>query len=318
MSGFIGTITLNPSIDQNLVVKNLVKDDANRALRILSTPGGKGVNVSKVVRELGGKTHAYALVGGLPGDLLRTLAEKIGVLLSVITVRGNTRINTVITDLKDKSQTRVSAPGPVMKKSDIRKFERRLLSARPKPFVWALGGSLPQRMDPRAYRDLILRLEKNGTPCVLDTDGDALKFGIEAAPFMIKPNEFEMCRLTGKKMRALGDYEEAAKKLVRKGIQVVIVSLGARGALFVTQKESFHVTTPKVAVKSKVGAGDSLIGGVCLGLLRKMPLREAARLGVAASTSSVMREAPRLCRRSDIPKLLPKITVRDLERRVML
>lgn len=308
----IGTITLNPSIDQNCVVKGLVKHDANRALEIIRTPGGKGINVSKVVRELGGKTHAYALAGGLPGDLLKELARKIGVPLSVVAINGDTRMNTVITDLKDQSQTRVSAPGPVMKKNDVRKFKRLLLSVKPKPFLWALGGSLPQGMNPRTYRDLILFLEKNGTPCVLDTDDEALKFGIEATPFMIKPNEFEMCRLVGKRMHDLREYKEAAGVLIRKGIQVAIVSLAARGALFVTAKEAFHVSTPKVPVKSHVGAGDSLIGGVCLGLLRKMPLKDAARLGVAASTSAVMREAPRLCLRSDIPKLLPKIKIREI------
>ena len=167
-------------------------------------------------------------------------------------------------------------------------------------------------MDIRVYRQLILKLEKNGGACVLDTDDDALKFGIEATPFMIKPNEFEMHRLVGKKLHALREYKEASRGLIKKGIQVVIVSLGSKGALFVTQRDSFHVPAPKVTVKSKVGAGDSLIGGVCLGLVRGKSLREAARLGIAASTSAVMREAPRLCLKSDIPSLLPKIKVKEV------
>ena len=162
------------------------------------------------------------------------------------------------------------------------------------------------------YREFILALQKNGMPCVLDTDNESLRLGIEAKPFMIKPNEYEIQRLANRSLGSIEDYLAAARTLVKKGIKIVVVSLGKKGALFVTSQEAFHVLTPHVAVKSKVGAGDSLIGGFILGLSRKMSLKEAARLGVAASTSAVMREAPRLCLRKDIPRLLPRIALRPL------
>ena len=308
----IGTITLNPSIDRHLIVSDLVKDDANRALEVIEYPGGKGVNVSKVVRELGGKTKAYALLGGLSGMLLEELVEKLDIPLAKISIQGNTRINTILTDRKDGTQTRISSPGPKMKKSDLEKFEKLLLSTRPKPFLWALGGSLSHGMKPATYRDLILHLQKKGVPCVLDTDNEALKEGVKAKPFIIKPNEYEMQRLVGRRLSSIGQYFQAGKKLAASGIRIVIISLGERGALFVTGKESFYLSIPKVKVKSKVGAGDSLIGGMALGLSRRMSLVNAAKLGVAASLSAVMREAPRLCLKSDIPVLLPQIRCRKL------
>lgn len=308
----IGTITLNPSIDQHLVVPHLHMDDTNRAHSITDYPGGKGVNVSKVVRELGGPTRAWALTAGFVGRYWGEGVRKLGIPFESMSVKGETRINTILTDLKAGTQTRVSAPGPRVGQEEINAFLKKLLSVRPKPFLWALGGSLSLGMRPSTYRTFIAALQRNGTPCILDTDNEALKLGIEAKPFMIKPNEHEMERLMGRSLRTVGEYAAAARSLVKKGVHVVVVSLGKKGALFVTDTKAFHVLTPAVPVRSKVGAGDSLIGGFALGLRRNLPLHEAARLGVAASTSAVMREAPRLCLRSDIKKLLPKIRVREL------
>ncbi|MGH7198438.1 MAG: 1-phosphofructokinase family hexose kinase [Candidatus Omnitrophota bacterium] len=308
----IGTITLNPSIDQHLIVPHLHMDDTNRARSITDYPGGKGLNVSKVVRELGGPTRAYALVAGFVGRYWGEGVRKLDIPFSAVFVKGETRINTILTDLKDRTQTRVSAPGPRVAQNEINAFLKKLLSVRPRPFLWALGGSLSRGMKPSTYGTFIGALQRSGTPCILDTDNESLKLGIEAKPFMIKPNEYEMERLVGRRFRGVKDYAEAARTLVRKGIRVVVVSLGKKGALFVTDTRTLHVLTPSVPVRSKVGAGDSLIAGFALGLLRNMNLEEAARLGVAASTSAVMREAPRLCLRSDIQKLLPRVAIRTL------
>ena len=309
----IGTITLNPSIDQSIVVDKLVKDDANRAKSIQVTAGGKGINVSKVIRELGGRTRAYALLGGFTGKYLKELARPLDFPLVTERVRENTRVNTIITDLRDDTQTRVSAPGPVIRDSEMGRFVRRLLAVRPKPAFWALGGSLSRGMRPTVYRRLVQRLQKNGTPCVLDTDDQALKYGVEARPFMIKPNEYEMQRLCGRRLRSLEDYVLSARHWVRQGIGLVVVSLGDKGALFADARQVFHAEPPRgIEAHSKVGAGDSLIGGVLLGLTRKMELKEAARWGIAAASSAVMREAPRLCRKSDIPGLIRKVKIRHL------
>lgn len=308
----IATITLNPSIDQTIYVRGLVKDDANRALSIERDPGGKGLNVSKVVHGLGSRTHAYALVGGLTGELWKELVRKMRIPFTAVPVKGETRINIILTDGKDATQTRVSAPGPQIGRERLDAFVRRLTMSRQPPFLWALGGSLAPGMPATTYRDIMTRLQKRGAPCILDTDNDALRYGIEARPFMIKPNEFEMRRLTGKPLSEIPDYLAEARKLVKKGVRIVVVSMAARGAIFVTEKEAFHVNTPAVAVKTHVGAGDSLIGGFATGLLKGLPVREAARLGVAASTSAIMTGGSSYCCRADIPKLLPRIRAKSI------
>ncbi|MBI4432604.1 MAG: 1-phosphofructokinase family hexose kinase [Candidatus Omnitrophica bacterium] len=308
----IGTITLNPSIDQHILVRNLVKDDANRALSVGRYPGGKGVNVSKVVRELGGHTHAFALLGGSPGMFWKDLIKDLDIPYSAQIIKDRTRINTILTDLKDKTQTRISAPGPHVSAEELLAFEKLLWKTRSKPAFWAFGGSLAPGMKPRTYYEMISRLQARGVPCLLDADNEALKWGVRAKPFAIKPNEYEMERLTGKKFTSVKSYVPAAQRLVKEGVRVVIVSLGKKGSLFVTRDEVFQVTVPRVPVKSKVGAGDSMIGGFLLGLTRGQSLREAARLGAAASVSAVMRESPRLCLKSDISRLLKRIKIRTL------
>jgi 1-phosphofructokinase len=308
----IATLTLNPSVDRNIIVDNLGKDDTNRALGFWDTAGGKGLNVSKVVKELGGRTAAFSFAGGAVGRYWLELAGRIGVSLKITPVRGMTRLNIVLTDRDDHTQTRVSLPGPVVLASELERLKKALFRLRPKPAFCVLGGSLSRGMKVSTYRTLIAEFEKRGVSCVLDADGAALKEGIRAVPFMVKPNEHEMERLFGRRMNSLKDYLRAAQTLVERGVGLVVVSLGKRGALFADPKEAFHVSTPVVTVKSKIGAGDSLIGGVLVGLERGMPLERAARLGVAASTSAVMREAPRLCRRSDIPGLLRRVRIRRI------
>ncbi len=310
----IATITLNPSIDQQVTVKGLVKDDANRALSVISFPGGKGANVSRVVCELGGPTRAYALSAGLIGQFWAQELSKVGVPMDCYPVQGQTRINTVLTDTEDGTQTRISALGPMVSVKDQDLFLKKLLNVRPKPFCWVLGGSPSQGMKPAVYKHYIQALQKTGVPCILDADDEALRLGIQARPWIIKPNEFEMQRLVGKKISSLQSYLSAAQKLVKGGIGIVVVSLAARGALFVSKQEAFHVEGIPVPVRTRVGAGDSLLAGLAYGLYQKKSLQKAAALGIAASTSAVMRAAPRLCRRQDIPSFLVKLAARSFER----
>ncbi len=305
----IGTITLNPSIDQRWLLDGLVKDDANRAKGVNETAGGKGINVSKVVRELGGKTRAYALLGGLTGDLLKELAKPLDFPIHAIQIHGKTRMNTILTDLKDKTHTRISAPGPKVSSFHLERFVKLLLASKPKPSFWVFGGSLPQGLPESSYRDLIGVLQKNGIPCVLDADDRALRLGLEAKPFMIKPNEFEMRRLCGKKLSTIKEYHQEASKIVQQGIRLVIVSLAARGAIFVTADRSFYIHSPHVVVKNYLGAGDSLIGGMVFGLETGLSFEEAAKNGIAASTSAVMRQAPRLCQKEDMSGILKRLKI---------
>ncbi len=300
----IYTITLNPSIDQHITINKLIKDDTLKAQSVRRDPGGKGINVSRVVKELGGQTKAFGIIGGCGGYMLRDLLDRKEIEYQFFEILGETRINFIMTDLSDKTQTRISAPGPAVENRDIEKFIEMIKGVAPRPSFWVLGGSLPPGVSKDACKKIIEYLQKKGEKCVLDADGEVLEQGIGAAPFFIKPNEFELERLLKRQVEGDEDIIKAAEELChRYGIGIVAVSLGKRGAFFVTEKEAWKLETPDVEVQSKVGAGDSMVGGFLVALDDNQTLEMAARNAVAAGTAAVMSEGTQLCRREDVEKL---------------
>lgn len=308
----IATLTLNPSVDQHLVVRRLAKDDALRAVSVEWAAGGKGVNVTRVVHELGGKGCAFGLMGGFPGRMLMSWLDAAGIRHRFTRINGDTRINTTVTDLSDRTQTHIRAPGPRVTREEMKRLERAVTGCSPRPAYWVLGGSLPPGAPDDLYLRLINRLEALGAHCVLDTDYAALARGLNATPFLIKPNEHEFRRLTGVPAGSDRRIAAAARKVVARGVGVVLVTLGPRGAVAVTRDDAFRVSTPKVRVKSKVGAGDSTIAGTLVALERGASLREAVRCGIAAGTAAVLTEGTRLCERRQVERLLPRIRVEPL------
>lgn len=310
----IYTITLNPAIDQHITIKKLIKDDRLKAEKIQRDPGGKGINVSRVVKELGGQTKAFGLIGGCGGYMLRDLLERNNIDYQFTEIMGETRINFIMTDLSDSSQTRVSAPGPEINEKNIQDFMSMLSAVNPRPLYWVVGGSLPPGAPRDTYKILIQSLQQKGERCVLDTDGEALEIGLEARPFMVKPNEFELERLVGKPIQDDEEILEAGREICNKGIEVVVVSLGKRGAMFVTRTMAWRLQGPEdIKVRSKVGAGDSLLGGVLVSLERGESLEIAARWGIAASAAAVMSEGTKLCARKDVERLFGSISAVPME-----
>ncbi|MFH1995567.1 MAG: 1-phosphofructokinase [Candidatus Omnitrophota bacterium] len=311
----IYTVTINPSIDKHITIAKLIKDDAIRAKSMRRDPGGKGINVSRVVSELKSKTRAFAIIGGCAGYMMRDLLENNKIDFNVIETIGETRINVIITDLSDRTQTRISTEGPKVNSGTIDNFVALLDKADPRPSFWVLGGSLPPGAPKDTYKTIIEHLRKRGEKCALDADGEALHLGIEAVPFMIKPNEYELERLIGKPIGNDNEIAKAATELCDSGIEIVIVSLGKKGAVVATKDQAFKLESPSVEAKSKVGAGDSLIGGLLTALEKGWDIEKAARYGVAAGTAAVLTEGTRLCLREDVERLFGLIKVTTLYKR---
>ena len=310
----IYTVTINPSIDQHITIKELVKDDTLKAEKIHRDPGGKGINVSRVVKELGGKTKAFGFIGGCAGYMLRDLLDRDSIDYKFCEILGETRINFIMTDLSDNSQTRVSAPGPEINKQCITELIKMLEQVSPRPRFWVFGGSLPPGAPEDTYKILIQYFQNKGERCVLDTDGEALKLGLEANPFLIKPNEFELERLCGQKFESENEILLAGREICEKGVEIVAISLGSKGAIFVTKTKAFKLIRPNdIEVRSKVGAGDSLIGGLLVALERNDDLESVLRWAIAAGTAAVMTEGTQLCLRKDVEELFGEITVRSIE-----
>lgn len=309
----IGTITINPSIDQHMLIDKLVKDDAIRVHEIKRYPGGKGINVSRAIKELGGETIAFTVAGGCAGYMLKSLLSEQTIPFEAVDVLEETRINVIITDRSDRTQTRLHASGPFATLDLTDQLFSRVSGYDPLPEWWVLGGSLPPGAPADFYARFIQFFKDSGAKCLLDADTEALKLGIEAKPYLIKPNEYEMSRLAGRDLTSETSIIEAARKIIDHGVEVVVVTLGRKGALVVTKDLIFRAKSPDVEVKSKVGAGDSFLAGCVLALSKGQTIQEAVRLGMAAGTAAVMNEGTALCRREDVERLVNQITIENVE-----
>lgn len=201
----IATVTLNPSLDLNLEVDELKIDDVTRIKNSKLDPGGKGINVSRVVNILGGPTVAYGFIAGREGGQLSLFLAEEGILNSFVALKeGNTRVNVIITERKTGRQTRINAIGPRAEVEDLEALKERI--TRLGGGICAVSfmvfaGSIPPGLPPTTYRYLIEEVQELGIKAVLDTDGDPLKYGIKAKPYMIKPNTYELERLVGRKLK---------------------------------------------------------------------------------------------------------------------
>ena len=305
----IGTVTLNPSLDEWVELDRLRPGRLNRATHFRRYPGGKGINVSRVVRELGGQTCAYGVVGGDDGRILRAMLARLGVPHRFVHVAGCTRNNYKLVSRAPRGLTEINAPGPRVTPAILARLAGSLTGAVRRVPLWALSGSLPPGCPATVYARWIRRLQRRGARVLLDTSGPALRAGLAARPWAIKPNRSEAEELLGRRLRTGHDEREAAQALLQRGPAVVMLSLGSDGALLASRQLAgvWRAEGPRVRVRSAVGAGDSLVGGFLLGWRRMRDLREAFRLGIACATACVLTPGTELCHRSDVLRLRPRV-----------
>jgi 6-phosphofructokinase 2 len=308
----IATVTLNPSLDKTVTVEDLVIDEANRWTSLRRDPGGKGINVSRVVHELGGETIAYGFIGGIDGETLKHLLNQQRVTFDFTPIKGEIRSNFIITDLKTHCQTRIDAPGPHILSNELKKLTQKLTHIKPKPDFLVFAGSVPPGVPADIYRQLIEKAKKSGIKTVLDSDNKWLKEGIKAKPNVIKPNVHEAEELLETHLRDEAAIVEAVKTLVNEGIEVVVISRGKDGLVVANREKILRVMPPQVEVRSTVGAGDSTIAGLVLKLSQGYEIGEAARWAAAAGTAATLTPGTELCRRKDVEKLLPQVKVEAL------
>ncbi len=308
----IATVTLNPSLDRTVNVEELVIDEANRWTSLRQDPGGKGINVSRVVHELGGETIAYGFIGGIDGETLKHLLRQQGVPFDFTPIEGEIRSNFIITDLKTRRQTRIDAPGPHILGRELRKLIQQITRIKPKPGFLVFAGSVPPGVPADIYRQLIEKVKNSGIKTILDSDNQWLKEGIVAKPNIIKPNVHEAEELLGTHLKDEAAIIEAVKTLANQGIDVAIISRGRDGLIAASEGKILKVTPPQVEVSSTVGAGDSTIAGLVLKLNQGHKIDEACRWAVAAGTAATLTPGTELCRREDVERLLPQVKVERL------
>jgi 6-phosphofructokinase 2 len=305
----IATITLNPSLDQHITVDGLVVDGTNRWSRLHRYAGGKGIDVSRAIHEMRGRTIAYGFIGGPVGRAVEILLDEEEVPFSFTPIHRETRTNFIITDSKTSKQTRIDAPGPRISKDEFERFQRKMLRIRPSPDFIVMGGSLPPGIPNDVYYSMITEAKTFGVRAILDSEGQWLAEGIKAKPYLIKPNVREAEGLLGRELATEDAIIKGALDIVDMGVEIAIISRGSEGIIAATSNEVLKVVPPEVKVKSAVGAGDCTIAGLALKLANEESLTRACRLAVALGTAAALTPGTELARRADVLELLPLVKV---------
>jgi len=308
----IATITLNPSLDQHITVDGLVVDGLNRWSRLHRYAGGKGIDVSRAVHEMGGRTVAYGFIGGTIGRAVEILLDEEGVPFSFTPIHRETRTNFIITDSKSSQQTRIDSPGPHIAKGEFERFRRKMLRIRPRPGLIVAGGSAPPGIPADVYYTIVKEATTFGVRAILDADSQWLAEGIRAKPYLIKPNVQESEELLGRELPNEEAIIRAVLDMVDMGVEIAVISRGQDGLIAATKKEILKAVPPPVKVKSAVGAGDCTIAGLALKLANEEPLSRACRLAVAMGTAAVLTPGTELAHKADVERLLPQVKVRKI------
>ena len=302
----IYTITLNPALDRTLWIDRIRDDVSNRILEERSFAGGKSIDVSKVLKNFGIDNIALGFVGGFAGRELEGRLLNEGIQSDFVRVSGETRTNIIIHEMETGKQIVFNARGPEIKPSEIMQLIEQIEKL-PCPEIVAIGGSLPPGVNPEIHRKIINQVKRCQARVVLDVDGEALRLGIKAKPNIIKPNIHELSELVGRELKDLDEIIAAAKEINEQGVEIVLVSMGARGILLVADGQEYLAVPPSVKVEGTVGAGDSSVAGFINGLVHGKELKECLAYAAASGTATTLHQGTALCQKDDFQRLVPQV-----------
>lgn len=283
----IYTMTLNPALDRTVYVKEMIERESIPTLNEVRFPGGKGINVSRVIKQLDGESIAMGFLGGYIGMEMEGLLINDGIVCNMVHTRSNTRVNVIVHCLKTGKEYRLNFPGNNIEPNEITTLFNKCRTLKPKPEFAVISGSLPKGVNPVVYQQLILIFEQQGARVIFDSYGEPFKKGLLATPYMVKPNKSELSQYVGKDIKTLQDAIAASKELLKYS-EIVVLSMGEEGILGLSGDDIYRVKPPKLQAMNTVGAGDSTIAAMVIGLEENLPIDEVFRRGVAAGTASTL------------------------------
>jgi 1-phosphofructokinase len=301
------TITLNAAIDRTVVISNFTAGAVNRVESVRSNAGGKGVNVASALADNGHDVAVTGFLGRSNAGAFEELFSRKRISDHFVRIAGQTRIGIKISDPVRTETTDINFPGPAPSEAEVAMLLSQIAALDAEWFV--VAGSLPPRVDPGIYREIIARIRQGGRKILLDTSGPPFPLALEAKPTAIKPNIHEFEDYVGRALPDETDVIAAAREVIGRGIELVVVSMGKKGACFVTANESVMARPADIEVKSTVGAGDAMVAGVLSGLLQKLSLGECARLATAFSIDSLSRLESGLSSRSAIEAAMRQVAL---------
>ena len=306
------TVTMNPAIDKTAQLEQLERGSLNRLKNVIMDVGGKGINVSKTVKELGGKSIATGFIGGSGGNLIEKVLREQGIKSDFVEIKNEIRTNMKVLE-ESGFVTELNEPGPVVSGEELDQLTQKLIGYAKEDTLFIMAGSIPNGISKTVYRDLIQKVKGKGAKVFLDADGEVFIHSLKAVPDYIKPNRAELEEYFHMDYRA--DEKELVKmgkQLIERGIRMAAISLGQMGALFLTKDKVIKCPGLKVEAHSTVGAGDAMVAALSFGLDQGLDLTECARLGLAASAGAVTTKGTKPPKRELVDELMKKVEVIEL------
>ena len=308
----ISVLSLNPSLDMTYEVSSLLEDQKAHALATRYDPGGNGINVGRALKRLDTLAHNYCVIAGEIGQLLHRLLGHHLDVVQVEEVAGETRINGTVLERESRVQYEVSGIGPPIPDSQLQTLLD-LVTERSHFGFGVLTGSLQKGLSSHLYAELVEKIHAGGGRAVVDAHDEVLRHAVEAGPFLIKPNRHELETLLGQELASIEDVATQARKLQRRGVTYVCVSLGAEGALLTGPDNTHLATAPDVPVDSTVGSGDSLVAGMLAAFAHNSTAEKALCQGVACGAGTVQQAGTELFDSAQLPDLLARVGLRQLD-----
>lgn len=301
---------MNPALDKSASVDHVIPEHKVRCGFPQWQAGGGGINVSRVVRRLGGNPTAIFPVGGHCGRLLCTLLQEEGIQQRTVSISGTTRESLAVYEETTGQQYRFSFPGPTLEEDDWQGCLEAIRELTATSTYLVLSGGLPPGV-PEDFYAQSARIGKDaGNRIILDATGAPFQHAMEEGVFLIKPNVRELGQFMGRELESEAEQRAVASKLIENGhCEAVVLSIGAAGVILATHEDCQHLRAPLVPIRSKVGAGDSTVGGIVWRLAQGDSLMEAVRYGVAAGSACVMTPGTELCYRKDVEQLYEAMIV---------
>jgi 6-phosphofructokinase 2 len=301
------TLTMNPAIDKSTSTEHVIPEHKLYCRPALYEPGGGGVNVSRAIRKLKGESLLVYPSGGMSGQMLYSLLEQEGVEQRPLSIKEMTRENLIVLEESTGQQYRFGMPGPHLTEEEWKRCLNELTTGHAPDYLVA-SGSLPLGVPSDFYARVARAGKDIGAKVIVDASGESLKLALEEGVYLIKPNIREFSGLAGQDIMEEPQIVEAAKNIISKGqCEVIVISLGSAGALLISKDIVERMVPPTVPISSKVGAGDSMVAGIVLGLSKGKPLRQAVLYGLAAGSAAVMTPGTELCRKEDTDRLYAKM-----------
>ena len=306
----ITAICLNPCIDKTVTVDGLRIGEHNRVIDNQVNIAGKGVNVAVVLNRLKEEVRLIGFNYTDNGEMLDKLVLQEGFEAKFVKVNGEIRTNFKLHDISSGTVTELNETGGYVSADKIEELLELFDACQSDTGLFIMSGSLPLGCDSGLYRELI---ERTNHRCVVDCAGDNLVCAIEGAPFMIKPNRYELESYAGKKLSTKEECLSVALDIISKGVKVVLVSLGGDGAIITDGTRAYYAPALNVRVSSTVGAGDSMVAGFCFAMQNGMEFKECFAFSVAAASACVLNTGTNLPDKESVMQMLARINITEME-----